>query len=244
MNRFLKPAQAVLLLAFIATLTSCTLGQAAEPTPTAVDVNAVMTSAASTAFAQLTQIAGQASPTSAPTETLAPTETQASPNTPDPGQPTAQQAAQITDTPMVILELSPTLPGLPEVPTMTPVPIVATPNPGQVCNNSSFVADMTIPDGTAFKAWEKFTKIWRIKNTGFCAWDDGYGIINWNGPALAGDNKFFSPGEYVQPGGEVDMVIKMYAPGEPGDYISHWVMVNDQGQTFGTDLVVYIKVVK
>lgn len=245
MNRFLKPLQAALLLAFIAALTGCTLGQAAAPTPTAVDINAVMTSAASTAFAQLTELAAQASPTAAPTETQAPT------NTPDQAQPTAaqpttdaQQAVQATETPAVVLvEASPTISGLPVVPTMTPAARAATPQPGKVCNNSSFVTDVTVPDGTVMKVGEKFTKIWRIQNTGFCGWDDGYGIVLWNGPSLDAVNNFFSPGEVVNTSGVVDMALQMHAPWTPGEYISHWVMVDDTGKPFGTDLVVYIKVV-
>ena len=172
MKLSLKSTQAMFLLLVIAALTGCNLGQAAEPTPTAVDVNAVKTSAAATAFSQLTQIAAQASPTPAPTETLAPTNTAAAP-TPEAAVPTAQPVIQITDTPAVMLEVTPTLSILP-LATQTSAPLAgAATNTGPLCKNSAFVADVTIPDGTVLKPGEKFTKIWSVQNTGICAWDEG-----------------------------------------------------------------------
>src|SRR6185295_11416560 len=47
----------------------------------------------------------------------------------------------------------------------------ATASLGDACNNSVFVADITIPDGSVLKPGEDFTKIWRIQNTGNCRWD-------------------------------------------------------------------------
>ncbi len=247
MNRFRKPIQAFFVLALFITLTGCTLGQAAEPTPTEVDVNAVMTSAAATAFFQLTEIAGVSTATLAPTATQSvqesPTlaETSAEAATPTTGEATPTAPALVigsTDTPVV--------PGLPTaIPSFTPIPViggVAT-APAQVCKNSVFVADVTIPDGTVMKPGQKFTKIWSVQNTGFCAWDEGFGIVFWAGDSMSGQNDFFSPGEIVKPDGVVDMAIEMRAPWTAGEYIGHWVMIDDIGQTFGTDLVVYIKVV-
>ena len=58
------------------------------------------------------------------------------------------------------------------------------------CNNSVFVADVTIPDGTIFqdsnekgsRPGNDFQKIWRVQNTGTCKWDEGYslGLIGGN----------------------------------------------------------------
>ncbi len=237
MNRFRKSIQALFILVIFATLTGCTLGQTAEPTPTAVDVNAIMTSAAATAFSQLTEIAEVA------TATLAPTATPTLEATPA----TTGDSATSAPPPLVIGATdTPALPGLPTaIPSFTPAPViggVAT-SSAQVCKNSVFVADVTIPDGTVMKPGQKFTKIWSIQNTGFCAWDEGFGIVFWAGHSMFGQNDFFSGNEKVQPGGIVDMAIEMRAPWEAGDHIGHWVMIDDIGQTFGTDLVVYIKVV-
>jgi hypothetical protein len=249
MKHFLKPIQAVFLLVVVAALAGCNLGQAAEPTPTAVDVNAVKTSAAATAFSQLTLIAAQASPTPAPTQPPAATDTPQVASTVDASAPTAEVPAptatvqlviQVTDTPAIAIELTPTPPGLP-VASATPAPVIGGPtNTGPICKNSAFVADVTIPDGTILKPGEKFTKIWSVQNTGICAWDEGFGIVLWAGPAMDAQNDFFSAGEVVNPNGVVDMAIPMKAPWTPGEYIAHWVMMDDTGKPFGTDLVVYI----
>jgi hypothetical protein len=67
----------------------------------------------------------------------------------------------------------------------------------------------------------------------------------WAGPDLNGTAIYFSNHDQgVQPGGIVDMAIDMRAPFEPGEYIAHWTMIDDQGKTFGGGLVVFIKVVK
>ena len=72
MNKISKAVQLAVALVAIMALAACGSGAQANPTATVVDVNSVMTSAAATAFVQLTQIAGQASATAAPTQTATP----------------------------------------------------------------------------------------------------------------------------------------------------------------------------
>ena len=249
MKRVSKILQVALIVLAVAALSGCSLGAAASPTPTAVDVNAVMTSAAATAFVQLTDIAAQASPTSAPsqTPTQSPTATQ--------DQAllllTATESAgglPIVETPVVpVATAEATAAGLPAttaIPSLTPF---TAPGATSVatCYNSQFVADVTVPDGTVFKPREKFNKVWRVKNTGTCAWDEGFGLILWAGPSMDGYAIYFSSNDNpVQPGGVVDLGINMKAPFEPGDYVAHWTMIDDKGKTFGGDLTVFIKVAK
>jgi hypothetical protein len=107
------------------------------------------------------------------------------------------------------------------------------------------VADVTIPDGTVMKPGEKFTKIWRVQNTGTCKWDQGYGFTIWAGPSMGANPIFYSSHDQsVAPGGIVDFSLEMRAPYQPGDYVAHWVMISDAGKTFGGDFTVFIKVVK
>ncbi len=236
MNRFLKP---ILALAIFAALTGCTLGQAAEPTPTKVDVSAVMTSAAATAFFQLTEIAGLATPT------LAPTSTPESAGDQGAATPTAtvQLVINITDTPDAL--------GLPTaIPSFTPAPVigggatVAAP----LCKNSVFLEDVTVADYTQFKPWDKFYKVWRMQNTGTCTWDEGFYFAAWAGPPSMGANqgvwKIKEAHQFVQPGEVVDIGISMYAPGDPGEYVAHWSWYDDQGKAFGQSVTVVIVVVK
>ncbi len=236
----------------LAILPACAPGQQAAQTTPTVDLNAVMTSAAATAFVQLTEIAAAPTPTLEPTaapptaetapaatDVLAPEATATTGvvpvETPIPAQPTATSG---------VPENTPVVPGITPIPSATPV--VAQPtNTGPLCLNSAFVEDVTIPDGTVLKPWEKFYKVWRIQNTGTCTWDEGFGFVSWSaGPPSMGGKKYFSAGEKLAAGGIVDIGIEMYAPGDPGEYVVHWVMVDDKGKTFGGDFVVAIKVVK
>ena len=255
MNKILKPFPiAILGVMTMLALSSCSLGQAAAgPTATAIDINAIMTSAAATAFVQLTQIAGQASPTHAPTQTATKVRFTSTPNAPsgsatqasvmEIAAPTSTGAAAglpAVNTPLAtsILQTNIAAPGF------TPLAPIVKVTAGPTCFNSSFVADVTIPDGTVLKPYEKFTKIWRVENTGICAWDQGFGLTIWAGPAMNGTPIYYSNNDQaVQPGGIVDLPIEMRAPSEPGDYIAHWILINDQGDTFGTDLTIFIKVV-
>ena len=242
MNRFNKPIHAALMLMILAALSSCT-GQAATAAPT-VDIGAVKTAAAATAIVELTKIAGQASPTTAPSRT--PTTTSAAQT---PAQTTKTANATVaaggglpaTETP-VVAPMAGT-PGV--VPSLTPFKTAAPANTGPTCYNSKFVADVTIPDGTVMQPGEKFRKIWRVQNTGTCSWDEGFGFVRWAGPDLNAANIYYSKHDQpVGPGGIVDFGLDMRAPYEPGEYVAHWVMISDSGKTFGGDFTVFIKVAK
>ena len=245
MNRFHKLIQAALNLMILAALSSCT-GQAATAAPT-VDIGAVKTAAAATAIVELTKIAGQASPTTAPSRT--PPTTSAA-QTPAQTAQTAQTAnatvaagggLPATETP-VVAPMAGT-PGV--VPSLTPFKTAAPANTGPTCYNSKFVADVTIPDGTVMQPGEKFRKIWRVQNTGTCSWDEGFGFVRWAGPDLNAANIYYSKHDQpVGPGGIVDFGLDMRAPYEPGEYVAHWVMISDSGKTFGGDFTVFIKVAK
>jgi len=238
-----KSIRAVLIVLAVAALTGCSLATAASPTPTTLDVNAVMTSAAATAFVELTKIAGQATPTTAPTKTP----TQAATATQDQALLLLTATDAASGLPVVATSIpAATAAGLPAttaIPSLTPF---ANPNPGATvvtCFNSQFVADLTIPDGTVLQPGEKFNKIWQVKNTGTCRWDEGFGLVIWAGPSMDGYASYFSANDQpVEPGGIVDMAIQMRAPEKSGEYVAHWTMIDDQGKTFGGDLIVYIKV--
>lgn len=50
-----------------------------------------------------------------------------------------------------------------------------TPVLGPYCiDNSAYVADVTVPDGTLLAPSQTFNKIWRIRNNGTCTWGPGY----------------------------------------------------------------------
>jgi hypothetical protein len=225
----------------VSALSACTLGQTAEPTATPFDVNAVQTSAAATAHVQLTQIAQAVAATATPTTAATATATQAATDTLAPGAPTPTQTATL----QVIG--GPTATGTPIGGGITP-----TPSPtsgvvnGPVCKNAAFNGDVTIPDGTVMKPWEKFVKVWKVKNTGTCKWDQGFYFAGVIGPPSMTAHPYYIQTKinFVAPGDSIDIDINMYAPGDPGEYTAHWHMYDDNGKPFGGDFTVVIKVVK
>jgi len=265
MNRFSKSIPVVLALIGFIALSGCSFGQTAVTpavTPTAVlDVNVIMTNVAETAIAQFTQMAAQASPTSEPsqTPTVAPAATTSTPdplkatNTQAPGlelvTPTSttaggQPVVETTATPAGAVG-APTSAAAPSLTPMLPVSSTSTGSTTTSCYNSKYVADVSIPDGTVFKPGDSFRKVWRIQNSGTCKWDQGFGLTVWAGPAMGGvANYFSSKDKGVEPGGIVDLGIDMIAPSVPGDYVAHWMMIDDNRKTFGGDFTVVIKVAK
>ena len=258
MNRTHKPLQIVLAFFAVLALSGCSLGQAGSPTATAVDVNAIMTSAASTAFVQLTQIAGQASATLPPTNTAVAPPAAATASGPS-ATPGAGGLQLLTPTegagglpaaptqPAVGTPLVPVLATLPPggaaVPSLTPFAPTLPASGGNVvtCLNSKWAGDLTIQDKTVMVPYQKFTKIWAIQNTGTCAWDQGFGYNIWIGPAMGGlSGQFSGHDQKVQPGGIFDVTVEMRAPPQKGEYIAHWKMVDDQGHFFGNDFTVDI----
>jgi hypothetical protein len=228
-------------------LAACTLGQQPEPTPEAVDVEAIYTSAAETAMVQMTEIASLATPTLPPTATFtpAPTEAVQEENTPlvqvtplSDAAPTADPAApgivQATPTPIVAV-----------VPTLAVPGVVGTPDPE--CNSAAWEGE-TIPDGTKIKAGEYFTKVWKLRNTGTCTWTDAYSFRLIQGERMGGVDYFFiGKNNHIPPGEAVSMGVAMRAPATPGRYTGYWQLFSDQAtntMAFGWPVYVEIEVVK
>ena len=119
---------------------------------------------------------------------------------------------------------------VPATPVPTQIPPTATPIP---CYQLSFVADVTIPDGTKIPTGNTFTKTWRIKNSGSCTWDDRFDIAFVKGTQMAAA-AIYDLRTTVKPGETIDISIEMTAPTANGVYTSEWMLVNPNGVKFGT----------
>ncbi|OQX61864.1 MAG: hypothetical protein B5M51_06905 [Anaerolinea sp. 4484_236] len=195
-------------------LSACGTSAPASPTP---DVNAIYTAAAQTVVAELTQTAAVITPTieNTATETQAiPTETTVPAETP---LPTETETLQPTET--LIVEVTPT---------------------DQSCDDSSWVADVSVPDGTEMSPGQEFIKTWKIKNTGTCIWGAGYGLGFGFGHEMNGQALALSAS--VAPGEEVEVSVQFKAPVEAGEYSSTWRMSNGAGVYFGESIYVLIVV--
>jgi hypothetical protein len=216
-------------------LTACNAG---TPPPPTTDANALNTAIVGTTIAQFSEQFTQTA-LAQPTNTPVPTDT------PIPLPTFEQPTADASALPTFSLQ-SPTpgaLPGFTQLP--SPVPAGATQALGDACSNNVFEGDITIPDGSVLNPGEDFQKIWKIRNTGTCLWDDGYTLVYIGGsnPDLDPYNfEFKKSSDFVSAGEAINIGINLTAPCTPGLYEGHWRMRNDGGYYFGSILSVYIEV--
>ncbi len=154
-------------------------------------------------------------------ETATPT-----PATPSP-TPTAIPTSTPTPTPIPPLFLPAEDPPTP-LPRSTPLP-----SESLTCDHRiQFVADVTIPDDTSLRAGAVFTKTWRLKNAGTCAWTPAYRLVFVRGDAMNGQDS--QPlGAAVPPGGITDVSVRLQAPDQPGNYAGEWMLETPAGKRFG-----------
>ena len=115
----------------------------------------------------------------------------------------------------------------PELPTVTLSPTVG-PSPTPLCDLARFITDVTIPDGTVMQPGQTFTKTWRLRNLGTCAWTSGYQLIFDQGNPMSGPVSQPLAGN-VPSGNEVDLSVALKAPDQPGAYRGYWRLRNPAG---------------
>ena len=206
-SRFQRPL-ATLLVAAALLLTAC----GPKTTPTSVP-EYIATQVAATMQARATQdmaetLIARMTLQAMPTDTPVPTPT-----------PTSAPTATLTPT------LAPTVVYIPPAATLTPTP-------QSLCLKAALVSDVTIPDGTKLKPNETFTKTWRFRNVGTCAWTTEFDIVFISGDQLSAPAILDFPAA-VPVGGTIDISVGMTAPSEPGTYTGSWAFTGPGRQVFG-----------
>lgn len=234
-------------------LASCNVGATPEPT---VDVNALNTAVVGTTVAQLaaqfTQTA-QALPTNTVAPVGSPTTqpTFAALPTLDPSGAVASPTTDVAALPTFSFINTPVAGNTTPVAGATqPVVLPTSASPataalGDACNNNVFESDITILDGEVLKPGFNFQKIWKIRNTGSCTWDEGYSLVYIGGstPDLDPVNfEFKNSSDFVAGGAAINIAVNLTTPCTPGKYEGHWRMRSDSGYYFGTILSVYVEV--
>jgi hypothetical protein len=107
------------------------------------------------------------------------------------------------------------------------------------CYGLSFVSDVTIPDNTPVTAGQAFTKTWKVKNAGSCAWDAGFKFSFVGGEQMGG--AAYTLPAAVAAGAVTDVSVAMTAPSKTGTLRGNWRMSTASGQFFGDE--VYVQVV-
>ncbi|MEB2333755.1 MAG: NBR1-Ig-like domain-containing protein [Anaerolineaceae bacterium] len=117
------------------------------------------------------------------------------------------------------------------VPTNTPAPITPTIPPSS-CDKVQFIADVTVPDGSTYAPGAAFTKTWRLKNVGSCAWTTSYQLVFYNGEQMSALASAAFP-RNVEVGQTIDISVNMTAPSAAGSYRGYWMFKNASGALFG-----------
>ena len=151
-------------------------------------------------------------------------------------------SATVTPLPLII----PTLyvpPTFAEVasPTTQSVTSYASYSTANGCNDSIYVSDVTIPDGTVISPGAAFTKTWRLQNAGTTTWTTSYSLVFISGEQM-GTTTSVPVSQSVAPGAQIDLSVDMVAPTNTGSYQGYWKMKNASGQYFDDSVYVLITV--
>jgi hypothetical protein len=113
-----------------------------------------------------------------------------------------------------------------------PTPISTVPVSISGCDRAQFIADVSVPDSTAFAPNASFTKTWRLKNVGSCTWTTAYSLVFVSGEKMGGPDAVLLP-QTVVPGQTVDIGVNLAAPSIAGSYRGYWELKNSSGKLFG-----------
>ncbi|XP_065284896.1 next to BRCA1 gene 1 protein-like [Dermacentor albipictus] len=95
--------------------------------------------------------------------------------------------------------------------------------------DSEFVCDDTIPDWTHVQPGTRFTKRWKVRNSGNRAWDENILLKYCWGTLGLMPNDTDIEAPRLLPNEEGMLEVQFTAPHEPGHYQTHWRMFSPQG---------------
>jgi uncharacterized protein YkwD len=146
-----------------------------------------------------------------------------------PGEPTATPEPTPTPVPATATPAASTTGAQPTIAPTLPPTVAPTANANCI-DKAAFDSDVTVPDNTTFKQGVKFTKTWRIRNAGTCAWK-GYKLVFASGDQMSAAQEV--PLTDAAPGEFVNVSVEMTAPKRGGSQTGNWLFKNAAGQTFG-----------
>ncbi|CAN7946137.1 unnamed protein product [Ixodes pacificus] len=95
--------------------------------------------------------------------------------------------------------------------------------------DSEFVCDDTIPDWTHVQPGTRFTKRWKVRNSGTQTWDRSILLKYCWGTLGLMPNDTDIEAPPLHPNAEGTLEVQFTAPHEPGHYQTHWRMYSPQG---------------
>ncbi len=107
-------------------------------------------------------------------------------------------------------------------------------------DNITWIADITIPDGTVVTPSDGLHKIWKVQNSGTTTWTTSYKLVwiditnfNYNDINSVVPVKEVKIPKEVKPGEQIEITIDLVAPSKNGIYKIFFRMLNPSGQFFG-----------
>jgi len=134
-------------------------------------------------------------------------------------------------------------------PTRTPAPTASstlaagiTPTSSVCIYSAVLLEDVTIPDNAKVPAGKIFTKTWRFKNNGTCAWK-GFTIQYASGERMNAPDS--APVPDTEAGATVDISLDLTAPSASGSYTANFSLHNADGNaiSIGTEKTFWVKIV-
>ena len=113
-------------------------------------------------------------------------------------------------------------------------------SPTASCYQLRYVNDVSIPDNTQMAPGQSFTKTWRVRNAGSCAWEAGFKFAFVGGEQMSG--AIYTLPSSVAVNAEIDISVAMIAPAKTGTLRGNWRMQTAAGQFFGDEVFVQIVV--
>lgn len=161
---------------------------------------------------------------------------------------------EIGTTPAAPLFVTSTLPPTKQalvVPTR--IPDTATPEPASTgtaaatsavkCRDSAIlIEDVTYPDNTRVDAGTKFTKTWKLQNTGTCTWS-GYTVAFVDGDRMGSPDS--APVAETPAKSTVEVSVELTAPSTDKVYRGNFALKNAAGETvqMGAESIFWVQVV-
>ncbi|MBI4786305.1 MAG: hypothetical protein HY782_04585 [Chloroflexi bacterium] len=156
------------------------------------------------------------------------------------GDPAAILVAVLAPTPAAAPTAAATSTPNPTPTTAAAAPTATSAPSGACTTNSTFVTDVTVPDGTALAPGQTFNKIWRVRNSGTCAWGSGYQFVFTGGQAMNATTVVAVPNTAA--GATADLLVPMAAPTTAGLHTGFWQLRSPTGALFGVRVFVTVRV--
>ncbi|MDW8102960.1 MAG: NBR1-Ig-like domain-containing protein [Anaerolineae bacterium] len=150
-------------------------------------------------------------------------------------KPVITVVVTVTPTPTPQVKAEGTEP-MPTVKPTSPPPVIT----GPTCTpDARLVADVTVPDNTAFAPGTPLIKTWCLHNSGTCPWAPGTKLVFVSGDSMGGPAMVDVPA--LVPGARTNVSANFTAPTTPGTYWANYQLQAPDGTRFGS--IIWVQIV-